>query len=113
MARMARGLKPAIKIGQSDRLAAVRGFLLGLVLIVGLVASVLSIRPGGLRRQLRFAVRRFRLGLLLGGVYLVGSAVLRLAFSQGPVSDFGPAVLALVLVAVFMVVGQDPATDRL
>jgi hypothetical protein len=87
----------------------VRGFLFGFVLILVLVASLLSIRPGGLRRQLRFAARRFRLALLLGGVYLVGSAVVRLAFSQGPVSDFGPAVLALVLVAVFMVVGQDPA----
>lgn len=86
-----------------------RGFLFGLVLILGLVATVLSIRPGGLHRQLRFAARRFRLGLLLGGVYLVGSAVVRLAFSQGPISDFGPPVLALVLVAVFMVVGQDPA----
>ncbi len=86
-----------------------RGFLIGLVLILGLVASVLSIRPGGLRRQLRLAARRFRLGLLLGGVYLVGSAVVRLAFSHGPVSDFGPPVLALALVAIFMVVGQDPA----
>jgi hypothetical protein len=35
--------------------------------------------------------------------------VVRLTFSQGPVSDFGPPALALVLVAVFMVVGQDPA----
>ncbi len=86
-----------------------RGFLFGLVLILGLVASVLSLRPGGLRRQLRFAARRFRIGLLLGGVYLVGSAVVRLAFSQGPVSDFGPPILALVLVAVFMIVAQDPA----
>lgn len=87
-----------------------RGFVFGLVLILGVVATVLSIRPGGLRRQLRFAARRFRLGLLLGGVYLVGSAVVRLAFSQGPVSDFGPAALALVLVVAFMVFGQDPAT---
>lgn len=86
-----------------------RGFLFGLVLIFGLAASVLSIRPGGLRRQLRFAARRFRIGLLLGGVYLVGSAVVRLAFSRGPISDFGPPVLALVLVVVFMVFAQDPA----
>jgi hypothetical protein len=90
-----------------------RGFAIGLVMILGLVLSVLSSRPGGLRRQLRFAARRFRLGLLLGGVYLVGSAVIRLAFSQGPVSDFGPPVLALVLVAVFMLLGQDPAAERL
>jgi hypothetical protein len=62
---------------------------------LGLVASVLSMRPGSLRRQLRFAARRFRLGLLLGGVCLVGSAVVRLTFSQGLVSDFGPHVLAV------------------
>jgi hypothetical protein len=90
-----------------------RGFVIGLVMIVGLVVSVLSTRQGGLRRQLRFAARRFRVGLLLGGVYLVGSAVIRLAFSQGPITDFGPPVLALVLVAVFMVLGQDPAAERL
>jgi hypothetical protein len=87
--------------------------VIGLVLILGLIASVLSIRPGGLRRQLRFAARRFRLGLLLGGVYLLGSAIVRLAFPQGPISDFGLPVLALVLVAVFMVLGQDPAAERL
>jgi hypothetical protein len=90
-----------------------RGFVIGLVMILVLIASVLSTRPGGLRRQFRFAARRFRLGLLLGGVYLVGSAAVRLAFTQGPVSDFGPPVLALVLVAVFMVLGQDPAAERL
>ena len=90
-----------------------RGFVIGLVMIVGLIATVLSIRPGGLRRQLRFAARRFRLGLLLGGVYLFGSAIVRLAFTAGPISDFGLPLLALVLVAVFMVLGQDPAAERL
>jgi hypothetical protein len=90
-----------------------RGFIIGLVVILGLVVSVLSIRPGGLRRQLRFAARRLRLGLLLGGVYLVGSAVVRIAFPQSAISDFGLPILALALVAVFMVFGQDPATDRL
>jgi hypothetical protein len=93
--------------------AAVRGFVIGLVVILGLAFTVLSIRPGGLRRQLRFAARRFRLGLLLGGVYLVGSAIVRIAFPQGAVTDFGLPFLALVLVAVFMVLGQDPAGDRL
>jgi hypothetical protein len=90
-----------------------RGFVIGLVMILGLIATVLSIRPGGLRRQLRFAARRFRLGLLLGGVYLLGSAIVRLAFAQGPISDFGLPLLALVLVAVFIVLGQDPAAERL
>ena len=84
-----------------------RGFLVGLVLIPLLVVGVLSIRPGGLRRQLRHAVRRLRIALLLGGVYLLGSAALRLFFS-GPVADYGPPALALLLAVVFLVLAQDP-----
>jgi hypothetical protein len=90
----------------------VRGFLLGLILIVGLSLSILSLRPGGLRRQLHFAARRFRIMLILGGVFLVGSGVVRLAFPQGPVADFGPPALAIVLGAVFLAVGRDPALAR-
>lgn len=86
-----------------------RGFLIGLVLLVVLSLSVLSMRRGGLRRQLRFAARRFRLALALAGVYLVCSAVIRIAFPEGPVADFGPPILAVALLAVFMVFGQDPA----
>jgi hypothetical protein len=66
-------------------------------------------RSGGLRRQLRFAARRLRLALALAGVYLVGSAVVRIFFPEGPVADFGPPILALVLLVVFVVFGQDPA----
>ena len=82
---------------------------MGFVLFIGLGLSVLSMRRGGLRRQLRFAARRFRLALALAGVYLVCSAVIRIAFPEGPVADFGPPSLALVLAAVFVVFGQDPA----
>jgi hypothetical protein len=89
-----------------------RGFLLGLILIVGLTMSILSLRPGGLRRQLRFAARRFRITLILAGVFLVGSAIIRLGFPEGPVADFGPPALAVVLAAVFLVVGRDPALTR-
>jgi hypothetical protein len=87
----------------------VRGFLIGLALVVVLGMSILSMRRGGLRRQLRFAARRFRLALALAGVYLVGSAVFRLGFPEGQVADFGPPILALALLAVFVVFGQDPA----
>jgi hypothetical protein len=90
----------------------VRGFLLGLILIVGLSLSILSLRPGGIRRQLRFAARRFRITLMLGGVFLIGSGIVRLAFPQGPVADFGPPVLAIVLAGVFIVIGRDPALAR-
>ena len=86
-----------------------RGFLVGFVLLILVGFTVLSFRPGGLRRQLRFAARRFRLALALAGVYLVFSAVVRIAFPEGPVADFGPPILALILVLVFVVFGQDPA----
>ena len=90
-----------------------RGFLLGFILVIALGFTILSIRPGGLRRQLRFAARRLRLLIALGAVYVTGSAALRFLFPEGPVADFGPPVLALVLLAVFFVLGQDPRpTDR-
>jgi hypothetical protein len=86
----------------------VRGFLLGFILVVALGLTILSIRPGGLRRQLTFAARRLRLVIALGAAYVVASAVLRFFFPDGPVADFGPPALALVLLGVFFVVGQDP-----
>jgi len=82
--------------------------VLGLLLIVGVTVTVLSMRPGGLRRQLRFAARRLRIFLVLGGVYVLASGVLRIFFATGPVADFGPPALALVLGVVFIVVAQDP-----
>ena len=88
-----------------------RGFAFGLILIAGLSLTILSLRPGGLRRQLRFAARRFRIMLILGGVYLLGSAIIRIAFSEGAVADYGPPVLAVILAAVFLVAGRDPAKD--
>ena len=88
-----------------------RGFLLGLVLAVGVMTTVLSLRPGGLHRQLRMAARRFRVFLWLGGIYLGVSMVIRLAFPSGPVSDYGPPALALILVIAFAVIGQDPVDE--
>jgi hypothetical protein len=85
-----------------------RGFALGLIVIVGIGLTVLSIRPGGLRRQLRLAARRFRIALALGGIWLLASLAGRVAFPNGPVSDYGPAVLAILLGAVFIFLGQDP-----
>jgi hypothetical protein len=87
----------------------VRGFLLGFILVVALSVIILSIRPGGLRRQLHFAARRLRLILALGAVYVIVSGALRAFFPDGPVTDFGPPVLACVLLAIFFVLGQDPA----
>lgn len=85
-----------------------RGFLAGLIVIVLLSATVLAARPGGIRLQLRLAARRFRIVLVLGGAYVFGSLVMRLLFTSGPVNDYGPIALAVVLIAVFVVVAQDP-----
>jgi hypothetical protein len=88
----------------------VRGFLLGLVLFTALAVSVLAVRPGGFRRQLRLVARRFRIVLALGGTYVFGSLVIRLLFTSGPVNEWGPVALALILAVVFVFAARDPAT---
>ncbi len=87
-----------------------RGFLIGLVLLMVFAVTVLSLRPGGIRRQLRFAARRFRIVLALGGIFLLGSSIIRIFFRDGAVADWGPPALALVLGGVFVVLAQDPAS---
>jgi hypothetical protein len=88
-----------------------RGFLIGLIFFVGLSVSVLSLRPGGLRRQLRFVARRFRITLVLGGIFIIGSLIIRLGFPDGAVADYGPPVLAIVLAVAFLVFGRDPVRE--
>lgn len=85
-----------------------RSYVLGLVFVVGLSVTILSLRPGGLRRQLRFAARRFRIFLIVGGAFILGSGAIRVLFPSGAVNDYGPIVLAVVLGAVFLVLSQDP-----
>ena len=85
-----------------------RGFVAGLVLVPLLVIGVLSFRPGGLRRQLKMAGRRFRILLTLAGAYFVAAAIIRLAFASGPVSDYGPPTVAVILAATYLVLAQDP-----
>lgn len=87
-----------------------RGYVIGFIAIVAFSLIVLSIRPGGLRQQLRFVARRFRIVLALGGAWVFGSLILRLAFANGPVVDYGPVVLAVVVGGIFMFVGRDPDT---
>lgn len=91
-----------------------RGFVAGLVLIPLLVVGVLSIRPGGLRRQLGLAGRRFRIALTLAGAYFICAALIRFAFPSGPISDYGPPAVAVLLAAAYLVLAQDPisGTDR-
>ena len=85
-----------------------RGFGFGLIVILGFSLTILSLRPGGLRRQIRLVARRFRIVLVLGGIWMFGSLVLRLAFTTGPAVDYGPAVLGILLLIVFSFVGRDP-----
>ena len=84
-----------------------RGFFIGLVLLVFLSITVLSLRPGGIRRQLRFAARRLRLALVLGGIYVVATTLVRIFFPDGPVADWGLPALAAALAITFLVLGQD------
>ncbi len=77
--------------------------------MTALSVIVLSIRPGGLRRQLRLAARRFRLVLVLAAIYLVVSTAIRVLFPEGWVADYGPPSMALVLAGAFLVLAQDPA----
>lgn len=88
-----------------------RGFLLGLLLLFGVVFSVLSLRPGGLRNQLRNIARRFKLALALGGVFMVASAVLRLAVRDPNASTFGTVGVALVLSVAFIFLAQERQLD--
>ena len=85
-----------------------RGFFIGLLVLVAVGVTVLSLRPGGIRKQLRFAARRFRIMLVLGGIYVAVSTIIRVAAPQGLVADYGPPALAIVLAAAFMVFAQDP-----
>lgn len=89
-----------------------RGFFLGLLVLPLVAITVLSIRPGGLRRQLRNAGRRLRLVLVLAGLYLIGSGAVRLLAAGTPYEDWGLPVLALVLAVAFIVLAKDPPVER-
>lgn len=90
---------------------AVRSFAIGLILLAAFSISVLSLRPGGLRRQLTFAARRLRIVLVLGGIYVAASTIARLVFQEGPIVDYGLPVLAIILAVAFLYLGRDPATS--
>ena len=89
-----------------------KGFFLGLVLIVVVIISVLSVRPGGLRSQLRNVARRLRLALILSGVYLATSIVLWLAFPDNTAAEAAMVAIAAALGITFLVLGQDRQYDR-
>jgi hypothetical protein len=90
----------------------VRGFVIGIIVLPVLVVSVLSLRPGGLRQQLRFAARRLRLALIMAGIYLAGSAVLHLFAAGTQLQEYGLPGLAVGLSLVFLLLAQDPVRSR-
>ena len=82
-------------------------------MLIALVSiTVLSLRPDGLRQQLKYAARRLRLALILGGAYVLTSAVVRIAFPEGAVTDWGLPLLAVALAIVFLVLGQNPTEKK-
>jgi hypothetical protein len=89
-----------------------RGFLLGVILIPVMVITLLSIRPGGLRNQLRNVARRLKLALILGGIYVLVSAALRLLVPDKTLADFVTVTIALVLTVVFVFLSQDRQLER-
>lgn len=89
-----------------------RGFVAGMFLLVFAVVTVLSFRPGGLRNQLRNVARRFKLALILVGIYLVGSGALRLAFPNSGIGEIGTIALAGILCVTFLVLSPDQPLER-
>jgi hypothetical protein len=90
----------------------VRGLLIGLVLLFVVALSALSLRPGGLRNQFRNMARRLRLALILVGIYLLVSSILRLAFPNSVTAEWAMGAIAVVLGITFVVLGQDRQLQR-
>jgi hypothetical protein len=84
-----------------------RGFVIGLVMFSFVVISVLSLRPGGLRNQFRNVARRLKIALVLGGLYLVASGVLRLTVQDPNASTLATVGIALVLGLLFVFLAQE------
>jgi hypothetical protein len=76
--------------------------MVGALLLFIVIISTLSLRPGGLRNQLRNMARRLKLALVLGGIYLLVSAAFRLAFPNGAAAEWGTIGVGLVLALVFI-----------
>jgi hypothetical protein len=90
----------------------VRGFLIGLFLLVFVIVSALSLRPGGLRNQLRNVARRFKLAMVLAGIYLLCSTALRVAFPSSGLAEIGMVALAGALCITFLLLSPDRPLER-
>lgn len=88
-----------------------RGFVIAVVLGLLLITGVFSLRPGGLRVQLRLMKRRFRVAFILAGIFLVVSFVIRVAAPTLLISDIGMIALGLATAVAFLVWAQDPPLE--
>lgn len=77
-----------------------------------LAIGVLSIRPGGLRQQLRNVRRRFRIFMILAGVYLAVDFVTRIALGDSTTADDVLLGLLAAELVVFVILAQDPRPAR-
>jgi hypothetical protein len=84
-----------------------RGFVAGFLLLAITISGVLSLRPGGMRNQLRNIARRLRLALLMAGIYLASSVVLRLAFPASLIAEVGMVAVGVVAAVAFILLSPD------
>lgn len=92
---------------------AMRGLAIAIVLGCLLITGVFSLRPGGLRVQLRLMKRRFRVAFTLAGIFLVVSFVIRVAAPTTLISDIGVIALGLATAVAFLIWAQDPPLEKM
>lgn len=85
--------------------------MIAVVLGCVLIGGVFSLRPGGLRVQLRLMKRRFRVAFTLAGIFLVLSFVIRVAAPNVTISDIGMIALGLATAVAFLIWAQDPPLE--
>lgn len=88
-----------------------RGFVIAVVLACVLIGGVFSLRPGGLRVQLRLMKRRAKILFTLAGIFLVVSFVIRVAAPNVTISDIGMIALGLATATAFLIWAQDPPLE--
>lgn len=85
-----------------------RAVLFAFLALPVLAIAVLSIRPGGLKQQLRNVRRRFKIAMILAGVYLVAYTASRIAFGDTGIADNALIALLAGEGLVFVILAQDP-----
>jgi hypothetical protein len=50
--------------------------------------------------------------IVLGGIYVLASTVVKLVAPEGAISDYAPPLLAITLVIAFLFIARDPASTE-